>query len=90
MCRLVLTFLDFPQVPVCGVCIAGGEKHHKHSVIAIKDAAGSAKAAVEGYAKAAQTFAKEAEGHSKALISKLQGPALSLFICCVDACRERF
>ncbi len=61
---------------MCGVCVAKGEKHHNHSVISTKAAAGDAKAAVEGYVKAAQSFAKEAEGHSKALSSKLQGSAL--------------
>jgi hypothetical protein len=42
-------------------------------VISTKAAAGDAKAAVEGYVKAAQSFAKEAEGHSKVFSSKLQG-----------------
>ncbi len=58
---------------MCGVCIANGEKHHNHSVISTKAAAGDAKAAVEGYVKAAQSFAKEAEGHNQALSSRLQG-----------------
>ncbi len=64
------------QVPVCGACIANGEKHHTHALISAKAAAGDAKAAVEGYVKAAQSFAREAEGHSNALSSKLQGSAL--------------
>ncbi len=65
---------------MCSVCIANGERHHKHAVISTKDAAGDAKAAVEGYMKAAQSFAKEAEGHNKALNSKLQGSALVTFV----------
>ncbi len=51
---------------MCGVCIAGGEKHHSHSMIATKDAAGDAKTAVEGYVKASESFAKEAEAQQGA------------------------
>ncbi len=61
---------------MCGVCIANGEKHHTHAVISTKAAAGDAKAAIEGYVKAAHSFVKEAEGHSQAFSSKLQGPSL--------------
>ncbi len=66
------------------MCVSSGEKHGGHSVTSVKIAAVDVKLAVEGYTKAAQIYAKEAETHAETVNAKLRGEPFFLVSTCVS------